>query len=181
MTKEEFDGYFDIQDGFRNLSLTLSQGVQTPSLFQLLDENRDGRLGVRELRTAWTRLLNLEDPGAEVVTKNIIQPAVTLRLSRSMDRFYINQPMQPNFGNPGQVMVPRNGPLWFRKMDRNADGDLSRTEYVGTKSEFDAIDADGDGLISLQEAEAYDKKMRDKDSSKPDAKTPDKPKPNRKD
>jgi Ca2+-binding EF-hand superfamily protein len=174
MTKGEFDAYFDLQESFRNMSLTLSPGVQTPSLFQLLDENRDGRLGVRELRTAWTRLLSLEENGAEVVTRNIIQPSVTLRLSRSYDRFFVNQPAQPGFQNPNQVMVPRNGPLWFRKMDRNADGDVSRSEYVGTKAEFDAIDTDGDGLISLAEAEAWDKKMREKEAK------PDKPKPDRK-
>jgi hypothetical protein len=50
--------------------------------------------------------------------------------------------------------------VWFRKMDRNADGDVSRSEFLGTKAEFDAIDADKDALISLEEAEAYDKKMR---------------------
>ncbi len=49
--------YFDLQDLFRNLALAVTPAVQTPTLFQLLDENRDGRLGVRELRTAWDRLI----------------------------------------------------------------------------------------------------------------------------
>ncbi len=53
MTKAEFDAYFDLQDNFRNVSLSLTPAVQTPTLFQLLDESRDGRLSVRELRTAW--------------------------------------------------------------------------------------------------------------------------------
>ncbi len=179
MTKAEFDAYFDLQDSFRNLSVSLTPTVQTPSLFQLLDENRDGRLSVRELRTAWTRLLALEEPGAEVVTKNIIQPAVNLRLSRTFDRYYVNQP-QPagGFYNPNQpTAVPTKGPLWFRKMDRNGDGDVSRGEYVGTKAEFDAIDADSDGLISLSEAEAYDKKMREKDGDKDPPKPGEKPAP----
>ena len=162
MTKEEFDAYFDLQDSFRNISLSLTPGVQTPTLFQLLDENRDARLSVRELRTAWDRLIVLEEPKAEVITKNIIQPSVTLRLARTFDRYYVQQPQQ-YYGNPNQVVVPSKGPVWFRKMDRNADGDLSRTEYIGTKEEFDILDADKDGLISLAEAEAFDKKMREKD------------------
>ncbi len=165
LTKPEFDAYFDLQDGFRNLSLSLTPGVQTPSLFQLLDENRDGRLSVRELRTAWSRLIVLEEPGAEVITKNIIQPSGTLRLSRTFDRFYVNQPVQVGFVNPNQVAVPQKGPLWFRKMDRNGDGDLSRGEFIGTRAEFDEIDTDHDGLISLDEAEAWDKKFRAKDGS----------------
>jgi Ca2+-binding EF-hand superfamily protein len=185
LTKAEFDAYFDLQEGFRNLGIGLIPSIQTPSLFQLLDENRDGRLGVRELRTAWNRLIVLEEPGAEVITKNIIQPAVNIRLSRAMDRYYVNQPViQLGLnGNPNQVIVPSKGPLWFRKMDRNADGDVSRSEYIGTKAEFDAIDADGDGLISLEEAEAWDKKMREKEGEKPSDKPEpksDKPKPDRK-
>ena len=162
LTKAEFDGYFDLQDSFRNVALSVTPAVQTPTLFQLLDENRDGRLGVRELRTAWERLLPLE-PGnnPEVVTRAAIMPTVSLRLSRSLERYAINQQVDFHFQQPNQqVMVPQKGPVWFRKMDRNADGDVSRSEFIGTKSEFDAIDTDKDGLISLEEAEAYDKKMR---------------------
>jgi Ca2+-binding EF-hand superfamily protein len=167
LTRAEYDAYFDLQDGFRNMSLSLSPSVQTPSLFQLLDENRDGRLGVRELRTAWTRLQALEGPGATEVTKSVIQPAVTLRLSRTYERLYANQPQQ--VFNTGNVPVPTKGPLWFRKMDRNGDGDVSRGEFLGTRAEFDATDADRDGLISLSEAEAWDAKTR-KDEPKKDEK-----------
>jgi Ca2+-binding EF-hand superfamily protein len=163
MTKEEFDAYFDLQDSFRSISLSLTPAVQTPTLFQLLDENRDGRLSVRELRTAWNRLIVLEEPNAKVISKNIIQPSVSLRLTRTYERFFVNQPQQPGFVNPNQPMVPTKGPTWFRKMDRNADGDLSRTEYIGSKEEFDLIDTDRDGLISLEEAEAFDKKQREKE------------------
>jgi Ca2+-binding EF-hand superfamily protein len=168
LTRPEFDAYFDLQEGFRNLSLNLTPSVQTPSLFQLLDENRDGRLSVRELRTAWNRLVVLEDVGAEVVTRNIIQPAVTLRLGRATDRNFVNQAVMPGYmQNPNQPAAPTKGPLWFRKMDRNGDGDVSRTEFLGTREEFDAIDADRDGLISLDEAEAWEKANRAKEPGTP--------------
>src|SRR5207302_5516226 len=32
------------------------------------------------------------------------------------------------------------GPLWFQKMDRNRDGDVSRKEFIGTDEQFKAID-----------------------------------------
>src|SRR5262249_4014508 len=132
------------------------------TLFQLLDDNRDGRLGVRELRTAWDRLLLLEPLGLhgkpDVVPRLAIQPSVSLRLSRAIDRGLINQ--QIFFPNQPGVTVPQKGPLWFRKMDRNGDGDVSRLEFLGTRAEFDAIDTDHDGLISLEEAEAYERKTR---------------------
>ena len=45
-----------------------------------------------------------------------------------------------------------SGPGWFRKMDRNQDGDLTWREFFGTREDFAEIDADGDGLIDLDEA-----------------------------
>ncbi len=170
LTKAEFDSYFDLQDSFRNVAMSITPAVQTPTLFQLLDENRDGRLSVRELRTAWERLLALEPSGGEVVTRAAIMPSVSLRLTRMMERNLINQQQFNNFPNQNQIVIPQKGPMWFRKMDRNGDGDVSRSEFLGTKAEFEVIDADKDGLISLEEAEAYDKKLRPADEKKPDEK-----------
>jgi Ca2+-binding EF-hand superfamily protein len=182
MTKAEFDAYFDLQDSFRNVALSVTPAIQTPTLFQLLDENRDGRLGVRELRTSWDRLIALEPGDAEVVTKAAIQPSVSLRLGRGVDRSNPNQFVVVTDFNGramNQVPVPQKGPVWFRKMDRNADGDVSRSEYLGTKAEFEAIDADRDALISLAEAEAWDKMMRTDAATKGDKQEPprDAPRP----
>jgi Ca2+-binding EF-hand superfamily protein len=168
MSRTEFDSFFDLQDSFRNVALAITPAVQTPTLFQLLDENRDGRLGVRELRTSWNRLIPLEPGNAEVVTKAAIQPSVSLRVTRGIDRFNVNQvQFDPQFQNPNQfVPGPQKGPMWFCKMDRNADGDVSRSEYLGTKAEFNSIDTDADDLISLQEAETHDAKLRPREAVK---------------
>ena len=45
-------------------------------------------------------------------------------------------------------------------MDRNRDGDVSRREFLGKAADFRTIDADGDELISREEAEAADKRYR---------------------
>jgi len=160
LTRAEFDAYFDLQDSFGNLGLALTPAVLTPSLFNLLDEDRDGRLGVRELRTAWGRLRALEPDGRDGITRAVIRPTVSLRLCRAADRYAVYSPQTPHQNPYNLPRTPDKGPTWFRKMDRNADGDVSRLEFLGTKAEFDAIDGDRDGLISLPEAEAWDRKAR---------------------
>src|SRR5262249_17362573 len=61
------------------------------------------------------------------------------------------------------------GPAWFRKMDRNRDGDVSRREFLGSDEEFKKIDTDGDGLISAAGADAYDRLKRKEKEAKREA------------
>ena len=62
--------------------------------------------------------------------------------------------------NPGVAPATVKGPLWFRKMDRNNDGDVSRREFLGSLEDFRRIDVDGDGLIDQSEADAADAGLR---------------------
>ena len=56
------------------------------------------------------------------------------------------------------AVIPRtetmSGPEWFKRMDRNRDGDVSRREFPGPIPMFLSIDIDQDGLISLEVAQA---------------------------
>jgi hypothetical protein len=45
-------------------------------------------------------------------------------------------------------------------MDRNGDGYVSRREFLGPEELFHKLDADGDGLISAEEAERFDAAQR---------------------
>ncbi|GIS63333.1 MAG: hypothetical protein CM1200mP2_55580 [Planctomycetaceae bacterium] len=50
----------------------------------------------------------------------------------------------------------RGGPRWFRRMDRNGDGDVSGREFLGGLSLFDRLDKNRDGLISPGEAKVLE-------------------------
>lgn len=158
LTRAEFDRYLALQQETIDLALAMTYSVRTPSLFQLMDENGDGRLGIRELRTAWDRLIVLEPGGGPDVTAAALQPSAAVRLGRaatiSADPFVFRGPFgRTAKGGPA-------APLWFQKMDRNGDGDVSRLEFLGSRADFDRIDANRDGLIAVEEAVAFDKAAR---------------------
>lgn len=54
---------------------------------------------------------------------------------------------------PAEKEQPKGGPKWFRAMDRNGDGVVTREEFVGRPERFAALDKDGDGRITVVEAE----------------------------
>ncbi len=130
-------------------------------LFDMLDANGDGRLSVRELRALPRLLQELDRDGDGFVSLQEVPQSFRLT-------FQNGPPAGGNSAagsvvsaqNDGQPPEPGEGPLWFRKMDRNRDGDVSRREFLGTDEEFRKIDADGDGLISRQEAEAFEKSRK---------------------
>jgi Ca2+-binding EF-hand superfamily protein len=162
LSRAEFDRYFELQMKTAHLGFTLSHAVRVPNLFQLLDGNADGKLGVKELRTAYARLIPLEPTGDGEVTRAILQPSAMARFGHTFSGASNVAVVQPNpnlfaarSGGPAT-----DGPVWFRKMDRNGDGDVSRTEFLGSKDDFDKLDANTDGLISLDEATAYEKSAR---------------------
>ena len=155
VTEKEFQEFLDLQQKLVVRTTILNVVDRGRSLFDLLDADHDHRLSRRELMTACERISPWIDPKTQTLEREKIprQFQIVLSLGRASD---------PS-GDPGGVAVLRpaarlRGPLWFRKMDRNADGDVSRAEFLGTEEQFRKLDLNGDGLIDVKEAEAASKK-----------------------
>jgi Ca2+-binding EF-hand superfamily protein len=158
LTEKELSDFLDLQADGAACVVSLTVHDLGRGLFELIDvAPRDGRLGLREMRTAWSRLAPLDRDGDGCVARTEVPRQLQMEVRQSG----LNYPYQyfsvaVGYRTQMAVQPPTRGPAWFRKMDRNADGDVSAREWLGTEEEFKKIDTDGDGLISLEEAERYD-------------------------
>jgi Ca2+-binding EF-hand superfamily protein len=145
LSTAELGAWLDLQDQIAAGHVLLTALDYGAGLFELLDADHDGALSVPELRRAWDRVkgagcLNAE--GRFDATK--VPRHLVLIAGRG-------HPINP------LGMARRDGPAWFKAMDRNGDGYVSRREFTGTADVFDKLDLDRDGFISPEEAEKAEK------------------------
>jgi Ca2+-binding EF-hand superfamily protein len=154
---EYLDKFIDLQALALKSQVSVTAAEAGRGLFDLIDTNRDGRLSIRELRNAVQLLDRLDRDGDGFLSAKEVPRTYQVAVRQGPGN---NSPfIGPQF-DPSQLFKPLPetsvGPLWFRKMDLNRDGDVSRREFFGTREEFDRIDTDHDGLISVEEANKYD-------------------------
>ena len=122
--------------------------------FETLDRNHDGRIGLREIRVAAATLQGLRKAGQTGLRATDPPRRLHLEVVRGTFQLF-------GAGPAGESTVPRAvaqprtpvGPVWFQRMDRNLDGDLTWKEFLGPRHVFEELDADHDGLIDPDEAE----------------------------
>ncbi len=129
---KEFAAWLDLQEQVAKGHVLLTVLDHGAGLFEVLDADRDGALSVRELRAAWDRAGNGFDRAK-------LPRHLLATVSRGHPVSALGKPARP-------------GPDWFRAMDRNGDGDVSRKEFTGPADVFERYDADTDGLLDANEA-----------------------------
>lgn len=124
------DGYplFRLLDADGDQRITRPEQRQLADLLRELDHDGDGQIGPAEIPTA-IRLAVTSGPHVHELLRERTRAA---RL-RSRERLPV--------------------PGWFTDMDRNRDGELSRREFLGTSTQFDQLDRDGNDLIIDKEVQ----------------------------
>jgi Ca2+-binding EF-hand superfamily protein len=163
LTEKELNAWLDLVSGAAGCLTMVILTEHGRGLFDILDANQDGRLSVRELRNARARLAEYDREGRGGVRRQDLtlqyQVAVNHGGPNSTALYQLGGALTRLNGNAGPA-APARGPLWFRKMDKNGDGDVSEREFLGPREAFRRIDTDGDGLISVEEAERADAWLR---------------------
>ncbi|MEZ5943005.1 MAG: EF-hand domain-containing protein [Planctomycetaceae bacterium] len=158
VTREEVDLYFSLDGLAAQSRLVVTLSDEAKVLFNLLDSTTDNRLTQREIRNAGQIIRDFDRDGDAALSPQELASRFRFTFSQpELLEFRPDTNMNAN-SRQGFVREETSGPLWFRRMDRNLDGDLSWREFLGPRSDFEEIDLDGDGLITLQEAEQAESK-----------------------
>jgi Ca2+-binding EF-hand superfamily protein len=150
--EKELSAFYVQQHAAMQSRVVLEVSDHGHNLFQIVDVNRDGRLTQRELARAAKRIAAWDENGDGAVTEAEIPRGYRLTLARGT--LYGSRTFPAvSYDAAGQPLSrPGAGPLWFEKMDRNRDGDVSRREFLGNDDDFRQFDANADGLIDAAEA-----------------------------
>jgi Ca2+-binding EF-hand superfamily protein len=154
LTLAELEQFFALVEQGMGSCFVLTIRDRGKNLFALLDADCDGRLTLQELRAA-AGLLQKRLPVTGWLPNEVPQCLhITVQRGFAGSAF---GPL-PLVAAPGIApVVPGGkagmGPAWFQAMDRNGDGFVSMSEFLGPPELFRQLDLDGDGLISAVEAE----------------------------
>jgi Ca2+-binding EF-hand superfamily protein len=158
VTSQEIGDFFSLDGLYSQSRLEATLTDDAVTLFDLIDgespDKRDRRLSPRDFQEGASRLLSYDANGDGALATGEILSELMLSFGQPEILSYgaRNTPQQPT-AQQRNAPRPQSGPLWFRRMDRNQDEDLTWGEFLGPREEFERIDRNGDGFLTLDEAE----------------------------
>jgi Ca2+-binding EF-hand superfamily protein len=139
---------------FSRARATISPSEHGRNLFPMLDLNQDGRLSRREFRRGDELIARCDRNNDKLLSETELPSHLVLTIGYGA---IAGRPQGGTTifraGTP-QVVDITFGPVWFQRMDRNSDGEVSRREFLGPPERFRALDANNDGAIEAHEASA---------------------------
>ena len=139
---------YGMQAGDRN-QIRLLAHDQSDAVFGELDANADARLSEREIKTVRDRLLARDADQNRELADNELPYSMVAAFVRGEaageQSFYVpaSAPAKASDQKP---------PKWFTHADLNADGEISRREFLGSADQFSQLDLSRDGYVDPSEA-----------------------------
>ncbi len=152
VVEAEYDSFLKNQRELQKHVVSLNLASRGESLFQNVDATGDGRLDDRELAELPSRVLELDENQDGQLDRDELAGALQMVISRG--NVDLQQPRSNIPTRVRTVPIPpaRAAGNWFVKMDRNADGEVSKREFLGPLDVFEKLDADQNGRLSAKEA-----------------------------
>jgi len=168
VSEEELKDYLDVLFNLLTSCPIFTFTDSGQGLIAALDPHADSQLRLYDLRSAWSRMASWDRDKDGAISREEIPRQCHLLLSQGVagdggGAFVRASVLAAAASKTG---TPLHGPVWFYKMDRNGDGVVSLREFLGSRTQFDAIDADHDGFITLIEAKTADARFREAKSQK---------------
>ncbi len=154
---KEIQASFDAYQAVRNTAVFVNVVTQGRALFGILDQTGDGRLSLREMRTAGERMKPLDKNGDGKIAIAEVPIYVVMDFSRGSTSGLPPRKYGFRHSIGSQPATEKEAPDWFIRMDRNGDGDVTLREWLGTKEQFQKLDKNDDGFIEQAEAVAGSK------------------------
>ncbi len=125
-------------------------------LFQAIDRSGDGRLSLREMRTAQEKIHEFDENNDKQISNEEIPVSLAVNFGRGNSSFNRYQVLSARDRGTQATPPPNNNgaPEWFTRMDRNGDGDITMKEFLGTKEDFQKLDTNNDGFVQPAEAKS---------------------------